>query len=61
MGRQGVKPFDVINLHAVMAFREIGRGHTAMETFCGYMNMPHPMHIHAYNSLVKDTVAPIYI
>ena len=26
-----------------MAFREIGRGHAAMNTFCGYMNMPPPM------------------
>jgi hypothetical protein len=31
-----------INVRAVLAFREIGRGHTAMTTFTKVMNMPPP-------------------
>ena len=31
-----------INLRSVLAFREMGKGHRAMET-CGFMNMPPPM------------------
>jgi hypothetical protein len=31
-----------INLRAVLAFREIGRGHNAMKTFSKVMNMPEP-------------------
>ena len=56
---RGCKPFDV-NLRAVIAFREVGKGHNGIETFCGYMNMPPPMQENAYNDLVKDTILPIY-
>ena len=38
----GKVPYDV-NLRTVVAFREIGRGHTAIETIGGFMNMPPPM------------------
>ena len=38
----GKVPYDV-NLRTVVAFREIGRGQTAIDTFCGFMNMPPPM------------------
>ena len=31
-----------INLRSVVAFREMGKGHGAMET-CEFMNMPPPM------------------
>ena len=31
-----------VNVRAVLAFREIGRGHTAMTTFSKVMNMPTP-------------------
>ena len=31
-----------VNLRAVLAFREIGRGHSAMTTFSKVMNMPAP-------------------
>ena len=37
--KQGRKAFDV-NMRSVVAFREIGKGHAAMETLCGYMKMP---------------------
>ena len=39
---RGRKQYDV-NRRAVIAFREIGKGFSAMETFCGFMNMPNPM------------------
>ena len=50
---RGRKTFD-INTTTVVAFREIGRGHSAMETFCGYMNMPRPMAVTTYNDIVKN-------
>ena len=56
---RGCKPFDV-NLRAVIAFREMGKGHNGIETFCGYMNMPPSMQENAYNDLVKDTILPIH-
>ena len=43
----GRKPFDV-NLRTVAAFREIGKGHSAIETVCGFMNLSRPMNINAY-------------
>ena len=36
--RTGRKPFD-INLRTVAAFREIGKGHSGIETVCGFMNL----------------------
>ena len=40
--RQG-RPNYEINTRVIIAFREIGRGFSAMETFCGFMNIPSPM------------------
>ena len=57
---RGADPFD-INLRAIMAFREIGKGHSGLETFCGYMNMPPPMAETTYNETVKCTLHPRYI
>ena len=57
---RGAKPFD-INLRTIMAFREIGRGHAAMNTFCGYMNMPPPMAEITFNETVKSRLHPAYI
>ena len=51
--RRGRKAFD-INTRAVVDFGEIGRGHTAMGTFCGYMNMPPPMAVPTYTDIVKN-------
>ena len=31
-----------INVQAVLAFREIGKGHSTMTTFCKVLNMPVP-------------------
>ena len=37
----GRNPFD-INVRTIMVFREIGKGYSALETFCGITNMPAP-------------------
>ena len=42
-----------------MAFREIGKGFTDMETFSGFMNIPPPMS--NYNSIIRDTILPTYL
>ena len=52
----GKVPYD-INIRTILTFREIGNGHTAVETFCGLMNMHPPMTYH-------ETIAnmhPVYI
>lgn len=36
---KGIKPFE-LNYWSVLAMHEIGKGHTAWSTFCGYMNIP---------------------
>ena len=56
---RGAKPFD-INIRAIVAFREIGRGHASIETFCGYMNMPPPMMEATYNNAI-NTMHPSYV
>ena len=46
-----------VNLRAVLAFREIGRGHEAMKMFASCMNMPPPMAYKSYaaiNDLLLD-------
>ena len=44
-----------------MAFREIGKGHKGLQTFCGYMNMPPPMADVTYNETVKSRLHPAYV
>ena len=51
--KSGPDPFDV-NARSVIAFREIGKGHTAMETFFGYMNCVPPMAYPTYREMNKD-------
>ena len=38
----GRHAFD-INIRSVIAMREIGRGYTALQTLCGFLNIPSPM------------------
>ena len=57
-GTPGLNRFTVNSL-AVMAFREIGRGHEAMKTFNACMNMPPPMAKQAFCSTV-DIVSKAY-
>ena len=44
---RGQKKYD-INVRTVAAFREAGKGYTAIETVCGFMNMCPPMNESAY-------------
>ena len=41
--------FDV-NKRFVYAMRSMGQGHASMKRFCGFMNMPPPLHYKAYNA-----------
>ena len=56
--RSGRKPFD-INTRAVIAFREMGKGLTAIEKFCGIMNMKPPMVKSTYNDIIQ-TLMDVY-
>ena len=47
------RPFE-INVRAVMAFREIGKGHEAMKTFNSVMNMCPPISTRTYNEKIHD-------
>ena len=45
------RKFQTVNLRMVMAFREIGKGHQALQTFASCMNMPRPMSHSNYDSI----------
>ena len=49
----GQKAFDV-NVRTVITFRELGRGFSAIETFCRCMNMPPPMNQSGYDKTVTN-------
>ena len=49
--KRGRKPYD-INFRSVIAFQDIGKGLTSIESFCHSMNMPPPMQNNAYNDKV---------
>ena len=57
---RGRKMYDV-NIRAVIAYREIGKGHATMETANGYVNMPPTMAIRAYNYIVKNVLHDRYV
>ena len=56
---RGSKPFGV-NLRSIIAFRDMGKGHAGLETFCGYMNMPPPMAEMTYNNTTTCTLYNVY-
>ena len=49
----GQNPFD-INARAVVAFREIGKGHSAIDTLFGLMNFIPVMHKDSFSAMNKD-------
>ena len=51
------KQYD-INIHSVIAFREIGKGYAALESFCYIMNMLPPMTRNNYDKLVDELHEP---
>ena len=55
---RGKSPFE-INHRALIAMREIGKGHTALSTFCGFMNMPQPMNVKPFNDM-QENISNVY-
>ena len=51
--QSGPDPFD-LNARSVIAFREIGKRHIAMETFFEYMNCVPPVTYPTYREMNKD-------
>jgi len=54
----GPNPFDV-NYRSVIAFREIGNGHSSLTKFCGLMNSPSPM-CHTVYQKIKHEIGDAY-
>jgi hypothetical protein len=48
-----------VNVRAVLAFREIGRGHSAMVTFTKIMNMPPPPTSRNYMKIQNQKLLPV--
>ena len=48
-----------MNVRAVMAMREIGRSHTALEKLCEFLNLPESPHekniVDAYNNVASQS------
>ena len=45
-----------MHLRAVMAMREIGRGHTALEKLCEFLNLPEPLLATTVSDIQKNIV-----
>ena len=43
-----------INYQSIFAMREIGKGHSALSTFCGLMSLSSPMQIKPLNEMQKN-------
>ena len=56
---RGKKPLEV-NVRSLVAFREIGRGYEAMNTFTTLLNMPQPMAKTTYND-INVKLHPYYV
>ena len=54
----GMSPFE-INYRTVIAMREIEKGHSGLERFCGLMNLPPPLNIKAFNG-IQDKIHSIH-
>ena len=54
----GASPFE-INYRATIAMREIGKGFTSLSNFCGFMNLPPPMNVKAFNDM-QEKIASAY-
>ena len=53
------KAISAINTRTVLAFRELGKGHAAIQSFARCMNMPPPMTVKNYNN-INDTLHNAY-
>ena len=54
-----MEKFPTINIRSILAFREIGKGHSAIETFCGLKNMPPSMTSKTYEETIEN-MHPVY-
>ena len=52
-GKSGMKMFD-INVRTIYGMRAVGGGHSALEKFCGYANMPKPMTQNNYDKVSRQ-------
>ena len=52
----GASPFE-INYRAIIAMRETGKGFTGLSNFCGFMNLPPPMNVKAFNDMQAKTAS----
>ena len=50
---KGKAPFG-INIRSVIAMREISRGYSSLERFCGFLNLLSPMKVGAFNETQKN-------
>ena len=51
---------NFFNIRTILTFREIGKGHTAIETFCSLMNMTPPMTVNTYHETIAN-MHPVYM
>ena len=56
---RGGSGFD-INTRIIIAFREIGKGFTALKSFCGFMNIPPPMTQQSFGDIQDNNVISSY-
>ena len=46
-----------MNLRAIIALRENGKGYAGLESLCGYMNSVPPMNVNAFNKSLGDIIS----
>ena len=52
----GKNPFCV-NMRAIIALRENGKGYAGLESVCGYMNLVPPMNVNSFNKSMGDIIS----
>ena len=52
----GKNPFDV-NMRAIIALRENGKGYAGLELVCRYMNLVPPMNVRWFNKSMSDIIS----
>ena len=52
----GKNPFCV-NMRAIIALRENGKGYAGLESVCGYMNLVPPMNVNSFNKSMSDIIS----
>ena len=52
----GKNPFEV-NMRAIIALRENGKGYAGLESVCGYMNLVPPMNVNSFNKSMGDIIS----